>query len=153
MTLPVKRPSYDTNTWNPFNEIRRMQEYMGQMFSFSFPMLENRFGTSVLSPVVDIVEEDDKVIITTDLPGIDKENIELSLRDNSLIISAGKGKEEETRKEGYIRRERALMRYYREIPLMNGVTENGATAELKNGVLTITLPKVKQLAERRIMIE
>ena len=153
MTLPVKRPSYDTNTWNPFNEIRRMQEYMGQMFSFSFPMLENRFGTSVLSPVVDIVEEDDKVIITTDLPGIDKENIELSLRDNSLIISAEKGKEEETRKEGYIRRERALMRYYREIPLMNGMTENGATAELKNGVLTITLPKVKQLAERRIMIE
>lgn len=153
MTLPVKRPSYDTNTWNPFDEIRRMQEYMEQMFSSSFPILDNRFGTSVLSPFVDIVEEDDKIIITTDLPGIDKENIELSLRDNSLIISAGKGKEEETRKEGYIRKERSLMRYYREIPLMNGVTENGASAELNNGVLTITLPKVKQLAERRIMIE
>jgi HSP20 family protein len=152
LTLPVKRPSYTANTWNPFEEIRRMQEYMEKMFS-SFPILDNQFGREVLSPFVDVVEEDDKVIITTDLPGIDKDDIELSLRESSLIINAGKEKEEETKKEGYIRRERALMRYYREIPLMSGVTESGATAQLKNGVLTITLPKINQLAEKRILIE
>ena len=152
MTLPVKRSSYDACIWNPFDEIRRMQEYMEQMFS-SFTMLDNRFGSEVLSPFADVVEEADKVIVTTDLPGIDRENIELSLRDNFLIINAGKGKEEETKKESYIRKERGLMRYYREIPLMNGVTENGASAQLKNGVLTVTLPKVSQLAERKIMIE
>jgi len=61
---------------------------MEQMFS-SFPMFENRFGSEVLSPFADVVEEADKVIVTTDLPGIDRENIELSLRDNSLIINAG----------------------------------------------------------------
>lgn len=152
MTLPVKRPSYDACTWNPFDEIRRMQEYMEQMFS-SFTMLDNRFGSEVLSPFADIVEEADKVIVTTNLPGIDRENIELSLRDNFLIINAGKGNEEETKKEGYLRKERDLMRYYREIPLMSGVTENGASAQLKKGVLTVTLPKVSQLAERKIMIE
>jgi HSP20 family protein len=152
LTLPMKRPSYTANTWNPFEEIRRMQEYMEKMFN-SFPVLDNQFGREVLSPFVDVIEEDDKVIITTDLPGIDKDDIELSLRENSLIISAGKEKDEETKKEGYIRRERALMRYYREIPLMSGVTESGAIAQLKNGVLTITLPKVNQLAEKRIMIE
>ncbi len=152
MTLPVKRPSYDACTWNPFDEIRRMHEYMEQMFS-SFPMFDNRFGSEVLSPFVDVIEESDKIIVTTDLPGIDRENIELSLRDNSLIINAGQGKEEEAKKEGYIRKERALMQYYREIPLTNGVTENGASAQLKNGVLTVTLPKLSQLAERKIMIE
>jgi len=152
LTLPVKRPSYNTFTWNPFDEIKRMQEYMEQMFS-SFPMMDNRFGSEVLSPFADVIKEADKVIVTTDLPGIDRENIELSLRDNSLIINAGKGKEEETKKEGYIRKERGLMRYYREIPLISGVTENGASAQLKNGVLTVTLPKVSQLAERKIMIE
>jgi HSP20 family protein len=151
LTLPVKRPSYDTCTWNPFDEIRRMHEYMELMFS-SFPMFDNRFGSEVSSPFAEVIEEADKIIVTTDLPGIDKENIELSLRNNFLIIDAGQGKEEEAKKEGYIRKERALMRYYRKIPLTNGVTENGASAQLKNGVLTVTLPKVSQLAERKIMI-
>lgn len=45
------------------------------------------------------------------------------------------------------------MRYYREIPLPDGVTDNGATAQLKKGVLTVTLPKLNQLTDRRIMIE
>lgn len=77
----------------------------------------------------------------------------MSLRDNLLIINAGKGKDEETEKEGYLRKERVFMRFYREIPLPEGVTEDGATAHLKNGVLTVTLPKLKQVTERRIMIE
>lgn len=152
MNLPIKRPSRDVYTWDPFDEIRRMQDHMEQMLK-SFPMLDRRFGGETLSPLTDVAEEDDKVTVTTDLPGIDKENVELSLRDNYLIINAGKGKEEETEKEGYLRKERVYMRYYREIPLPDGVTDNGATAQLKNGVLTVTLPKLKQLTDRRIMIE
>jgi HSP20 family protein len=45
------------------------------------------------------------------------------------------------------------MRYYREIPLPDGVTEEGANAQLKNSVLTVTLPKIKQVAGRKIQIE
>lgn len=153
MNLPIKRPSRDVYIWDPFDEIRRMQEHMQQMFR-SFPMLDSRFGGETLSPLTDVVEEDDKVTVTTDLPGIDRENVELSLRDNFLVIDAGKGKEEETEKEGYLRKERVFMRYYREISLPEGVTEDGAAAQLKNGVLTVTLPKLKQVTtERRIMIE
>ncbi|HEX2957957.1 MAG TPA: Hsp20/alpha crystallin family protein, partial [Chitinispirillaceae bacterium] len=95
----------------------------------------------------------DKVIVTADLPGVDRENVELDLRDNVLVINAGKGKEEETEKEGYLRKERSFMRYYREIPLPEGVTEEGANAQLKNGVLTVILPKTKSIAGKRIQIE
>jgi HSP20 family protein len=150
MKLPIKRPSRDVYTWGPFDEIRRMQEHMEQMLR-SFPMLDSRLGGETLSPLTDVAEEDDKVTVTTDLPGIDRENVELSLRDNFLVIDAGKGKEEETEKESYLRKERVFMRYYREIPLPDGVTEEGAVAQLKNGVLTVTLPKLKQITERRIM--
>jgi HSP20 family protein len=66
LTLPVKRSSYNASTWNPFDEIRRMQEQMEQILSSSLPMLNHRFGSEVLSPYVDVVEEDDKVIVTTD---------------------------------------------------------------------------------------
>ncbi|WP_410507426.1 Hsp20/alpha crystallin family protein [Methanosarcina hadiensis] len=152
MKLPIKRPSRDVYSWDPFDEIRRMQEYMEQMMR-AFPALENRYVSETFSPLTDVAEEDNKVIVTTDLPGIDKENVELSLKDNLLVISAQKGKEEETEKEGYLRKERSFMRYYREIPLPNNVTEEGATAQLKNGVLTVTLPKTKSLTESRIQIE
>lgn len=152
MKLPIKRPSRDVYSWDPFDEIKRMQEYMEQMMR-AFPALENRYVSDTLSPLTDVAEEDNKVIVTTDLPGIDKENVELNLRDNLLVISAQKGKEEETEKEGYLRKERSFMRYYREIPLPDYVTEDGATAQLKNGVLTVTLPKTKAVTEKRIQIE
>ncbi|WP_292381198.1 Hsp20/alpha crystallin family protein [Methanosarcina sp. UBA289] len=152
MKLPVKRTDRDVYSWDPFDEIRRMQNYMEQMFR-TLPALESRFGTGTFSPLTDVAEEDNKVIITTDLPGIEKENVELDLRDNVLVINAGKEKEEEAEKEGYLRKERAFMRYYREIPLPDGVTEEGATAQLKNGVLTVTLPKIKSVTGKRIQIE
>ena len=152
MKLPIKRPSRDVYSWDPFDEIKRMQEYMEQMMR-AFPALENRYVSDTLSPLTDVAEEDNKVIVTTDLPGIDKENVELNLRENLLVISAQKGKEEETEKEGYLRKERSFMRYYREIPLPDNVTEDGATAQLKNGVLTVTLPKTKAVTEKRIQIE
>ena len=152
MKMPAKRTDRDVYSWDPFNEIRRMQEYMEHMFR-TFPSLENRYGAETFSPLTDVVEEDEKVIVTTDLPGVDRENIELNIKDNALVISAGKGKEEETEKEGYLRKERSFMRYYREIPLPDGVTEEGANAQLKNGVLTVTLPKTKSVTGKRIQIE
>ena len=152
MKLPIKRTPRDVYTWDPFDEIRRMQEYMDQMFR-TFPALENRLSGDVFSPLTDVMEEEDRVIVTTDMPGIEKESIELSLKDNALVISAGRGKEEESEKEGYIRKERTYTRYYREILLPEGVSEEGATAKLLNGVLTVTLPKLKKEAGKKIQIE
>lgn len=152
MKFPMKRTDRDMYSWDPSDEIRRMQNYMEHMFR-TFPALESRFGTGTFSPLTDVAEEDDKVIVTTDLPGVDRENVELDLRDNVLVISAGKGKEEEAEKEGYLRKERSFMRYYREIPLPDGVTEEGASAQLQNGVLTVTLPKTKPVAGKKIQIE
>lgn len=152
MKFPIKRTDSNMYSWDPFDEIKRMQNYMEQMFR-TFPALESRFGTETFSPLTDVAEEDDKVIVTTDIPGVDKENIELNLKDNVLVISAGKGKEEEKEKEGYLRKERTFMRYYREIPLPDGVTEEGATAQFKNGVLTVTLPKTKSVTGKKIQIE
>lgn len=152
MRLPMKKTSKDVYNWEPFDEFRRMQEYMEQMFR-GFPILESRFGGETMSPLTDVMEEEGKVTITTDMPGIEKEDIELNLKDNTLVISAGRGKEEEKEKEGYVRKERSYSRFYREILLPEGVTEDGATASLKNGVLTVVLPKLKLSEGKKIQIE
>jgi HSP20 family protein len=105
MKLSIKRSSRDVYTSDLFDEIRRIQDYTEQMVRL-FSMLDSRFGGETLSLLTDVTEEDDKVVVTTDLPGIDRENVELSLRDNFIIINAGKGKEEEAEKRR-LYRERA----------------------------------------------
>jgi len=108
----------------------------------------------VFTPAVDIKEEEDKLVVTTDLPGINKEDIEINLKEDMLEISAKSGKEKETEGKGYIRREREYTRFYRAISLPTNVKEEGSTAKIENGVLTIMLPKMKlEEPAKKIQIE
>jgi HSP20 family protein len=152
MKLPIKRLSRDVYNWDPFEEMKEIQEEMQEMFR-RFPLLDTQYRPKTFSPLTDVAEEENKVTVTMDLPGVEKENVELSMKDNILVISAEKGKQDETEKEGYLRKGRVFMRYYREIELPQGVTEEEANAQLKNGVLTVILPKIKQLKLKKIQID
>ncbi len=142
MKWPVRRSFSGPTRWDPFEEIRRTQERLNQMFEDFMPM-EEWGGGKVYTPAVDIKEEEDKLVVTTDLPGINKEDVEINLKEDMLEISAKSGKEKETEEEGYLRRERAYTRFYRAVRLPTSVKDEGSTAKMENGVLTITLPKLK----------
>ena len=116
--------------------------------------MEEWGGGKVYTPAIDIKEEEDKLVVTTDLPGINKEDVQINLKEDMLEISAKTGKEKETEEEGYLRRERAYTQFYRAVRLPASVKEEGSTAKMENGVLTITLPKM-QLEEptKKIAIE
>jgi len=139
--------------WDPFEEIRRTQERLNQLFEDFMPM-EEWEGGKVYTPAIDIKEEDDKLVVTTDLPGINKEDVQINLKEDMLEISAKAGKEKETEEEGYLRRERAYTQFYRSVRLPASVKEEGSTAKMENGVLTITLPKMKlEEPAKKIAIE
>jgi HSP20 family protein len=153
MRWPTKRTFSGPARWDPFEEIRRTQERLNQLFEDFMPMEEWGSGR-VFTPAIDIKEEDDKLVVTTDLPGINKEDVQINLKEDMLEISAKTGKEKETEEEGYLRRERAYTQFYRAVRLPASVKEEGSTAKMENGVLTITLPKM-QLEEpaKKISIE
>jgi HSP20 family protein len=111
-------------------------------------------GENVFTPAVDIKDEENKLFVTADLPGINKEDIEINLKENMLEISAKSGKEKETEEGGYIRKEREYTHFYRAVHLPTSVKEEGNTAKIENGVLTTTLPKM-ELKEpaKKIQIE
>ena len=116
--------------------------------------MEEWGGGKVFTPAIDIKDEEDKLVVTTDLPGINKEDVEINLKEDMLEISAKSGKEKETEEEGYLRRERAYTRFYRAVRLPTSVKEEGSTAKIENGVLTITLPKMKlEEPSKKIPIE
>lgn len=152
MKYPMKRTVRKFKRWDPYDEIRKTQEHLTQLFEEYMPMKEWK-GRKVFMPPVDITEECDNLVVTTNLPGINKEDIKLDLKGDMLEISARDGGERETGKEGYIRRERLYTRFYRAIHLPTRVKEEGI-AKMENGVLTITLPKIKsKKSEKKIKIE
>ena len=153
MNWPAKRTIPGSTRWDPFEEIRKTQERLNLLFEDFMPMKKWGDG-NVFTPAIDIKEEENKLLVTTDLPGINKEDIEINLKEDMLEIRAKTGKEKETEEEGYIRKEREYTHFYRAVRLPSSVKEEGSTAKIENGVLTITLPKIKrEEPAKKIQIE
>ncbi|MCU0632348.1 MAG: Hsp20/alpha crystallin family protein [Methanolinea sp.] len=103
---------------------------------------------------VDVREHDDEVMIVADLPGMDKDDVNISLvNPNTLEISCERKMEKEEKDEGYYVRERMYGSQARLVALPHDVTEKGATASFKNGVLEIRMKKSKEERGSRIKIE
>lgn len=132
------------------------------MMQREFEELLERFGNretgddefAAISPRVDVAETDDAMEVTTDLPGIKPEEVEVELRDNCLVIKA-EHREEQEEKTGrtFHRVERRRSNYARSVWLPSPVDESKVEAKLENGVLKVTLPKASDAQKRRIEVK
>lgn len=95
----------------------------------------------VRQPLVDLADNGKEYVVKAELPGVSKEDLNIEVSDNSIEISAESKEEKKEEKKGYIRRERRYASFYRSVPLPEDVLPDKASAELKEGVLTVTLPK------------
>ncbi|MGC9520703.1 MAG: Hsp20/alpha crystallin family protein [Anaerolineae bacterium] len=129
---------------------RLFDEFFGSGFGLS-PWSEERWG--MLSPRVDVSETGTEVKVAAELPGLDKEDIELSLDNNVLTLSGEKRHEKEEERRNYYRSERAYGAFYRRIPLPAEVDAESAEAVYKNGVLTVTLQKTAEAKAKRITVK
>ncbi len=100
-------------------------------------------GDSFMSPRVDLSETKKCLTVTADMPGMDEDDIDVSLENNFLVIRGQKNTEKENQGHNYYHMERSFGSFYRTIPLPCEVDENKVKADYKRGVLTITLPKLK----------
>lgn len=142
---------------SPFEEIERFfDEVMRRPFSlFSSLMPRLRTETEVLSPAVDIYEEGDDLVVKAELPGINKEDIEVKVTDDYITISGEKKKEEKVEKKDYYRYERSYGSFSRTFRLPIDVQTEKAKAKFENGVLEIRIPKTEEAKkkERKLQIE
>ncbi|WMW24585.1 Hsp20/alpha crystallin family protein [Methanolobus sediminis] len=141
-----------SGVWNPMEEIVQMQDMLNNMFK------ERSFGDrwsepGILAPLVDVKDEGSELLVTTDLPGVEKDDVDLDVSDNMLTISAKRSSDKEEKDEGYLRRERTYSSFSRTVTLPNTVSAEGAKAKLENGVLTVTLPKLQIEENKKIPIE
>ena len=106
-------------------------------------------------PSVDMHEDNKNIIVKADMPGLDKKNIEVKVQDGRLVLkgSSSTEKTKEDKKKKFYHQERSSTSLYREIVLPKSVDANKVKAELKDGVLTVTLPKLNGKTEKAIKVE
>jgi HSP20 family protein len=95
------------------------------------------------TPSTDIIDHGDKFEVCAEMPGIPKENINIEVTPKNIEISADYEESEEEEKKNWLRRERSSMSYYRNFDLPEEIKSDKVDAELKEGVLTVKLPKVE----------
>ena len=140
----------DIDTWNPFDEMEGMQSMMNQLFreSFSRGLRSGKFKEHPLAynPDVDTNETDKEYLMRVDLPGIERDKINVKVENNQIIISGERQTEEEELKKGsgFYRSERSFGSFLRSIPLPADADVSGMTAISSKGVLTIRVPKLTQ---------
>jgi HSP20 family protein len=136
----------------PFSPMRDIRESFDRMFE---EPLFTRLGfvPAVNTPVVNVRETDQAVIVEAEIPGVKEEDVDLEITDDELIIRGQKKTEEEVKEKTYYRREFSYGSFTRAIPLPMSVQSDKAEAEIKDGVLTITLPKVEEAKPKSKKIE
>jgi HSP20 family protein len=112
--------------------------------------LATREDTRYMVPPVDIYETENALAVIVDLPGVRKEDVEIRVDQDILTI---KGNVKYEPPKDLIRREFGLLNFYRQFQLSNEVNQEKISAESKNGVLTITLPKVEKAKPRQVQVK
>jgi len=143
--------------WDPFETMRRLQEEMNTSFDEFFgryyrrPLLPG-VGESyplVREPLADMIDEGDKLRVIMELPGVEKDDVEVEVERNSLVVKAEVKAKEEKKGKGYYYQERRYSHFQRSFTLPTEVIPEKTEAKLKNGILELTLTKLKPSPKKK----
>lgn len=141
---------------DPVEEIRKIQQEINRMFSniFSRPLnTDTSLEGNWREPLIDVFEDENHVIVTAEIPGVDKEDIKLNVTEDGLEIRAEKRKERKEETEKSRRLERTYTGFYRYIELPVEVIPEKATATYKNGILEVKIPKTEKKKGVQIKVQ
>ena len=145
----------------PFQFMKRFGEEMDRLFEdFGFgrgwltPAIERGIGEGLWAPQVEMFERDGQLVVRADLPGLTKDDVNVEVNDDGITIEGERRSEQEENREGFYRSERSYGKFYRRLPLPEGVDAENANATFNNGVLEITMeaPKHTQTKARKLDI-
>jgi len=138
----------ESNVWSPFRQMSVLSDELDRLFNLPL----NGTANSWLPPL-DLYEDGDHLVLKAELPGMKKEEIDISLQGDVLTLS-GERKEEEVYNKGDTHRsERFLGRFERTLALPYVVNSANVQASYKNGVLTVTLPKAEEAKAKQIEVK
>jgi HSP20 family protein len=133
--------------WTPTGSINRF---------FDHPFFSTDWTNDLLpsgwNPLVDIYDNDDKIVIKAELPGIDKKDINIDVKDGVLTLKGERNSDNETKEENYYRRERVYGKFQRSFTLPTHVNPEQIKADYKDGMLKIDIPKPEEKKPKQITV-
>ena len=105
------------------------------------------------SPSVDIYETDENIVLKAELPGVDKKDVSVEVKDSTLILKGERKREKEVKEENYHRVERSFGTFMRSFTLPVSVKQDQVKAKFKDGVLEVTLPKSEEAKPKQVKVE
>jgi HSP20 family protein len=140
--------------WSPLQEMASMREQMERLFEDSFhtPRLRWQEPTN-WGLALDVAENDNAFSVKASLPGVDPNDVEVTLTDNVLTIKGEIKADEEIKQDQYHIRERRYGHFERSITLSVPVNAEAIDASYENGVLTLLIPKAEEVKPKRISIK
>jgi HSP20 family protein len=141
--------------WDPMRDLSSIQEKMNQIFEDTLARTRGReegLGTGMWTPAVDIYESNDAVVVKAEVPGLTKDQVGIEVKDGLLTLKGERKVEKEVKEENYHRIERAYGTFQRSFSLPATVDQEKISAVLKDGVLSLTLPKKEQAKKKQITV-
>lgn len=141
--------------WDPFRELEEMRRNMDRWFEESFgrlPRLAGWEGMGLTFPI-DMYETDDSLVVKASLPGVDPDEVDISVTGDSLTIKGEHKAHEEIKRENYHRQELRYGAFARTVALPMRVQSDRAEATFENGILSINLPKAEEVKAKTIKIQ
>jgi HSP20 family protein len=142
--------------WDPFRDLLSLQDRMDRLFEENVTRnnaFEEALTTGIWSPVVDIYETDEKVIIKVELPGMTKSDVVIEINGNNLVLRGERKFQKDIREENYHCIERSYGMFSRSFALPDTVDRDNVVANFVEGILEITIPKVEGAKPRQIEIK
>ena len=141
--------------WNPTSDMLSLRNRMNHMFSdFFHPIAGEDREMSMWdwNPVVDIYENGNNIVIKAELPGVDKENIHIDVKDGVLTLKGERSSDNEVKENNYYSRERRSGKFERCFTLPGKVDAEKISAGYKDGVLKIDIPKPEEYKPKKITV-
>ena len=141
--------------WDPFRNMTTLQDRINRVFDEAVNRskdYDDEVSKCDWRPIVDIYDTEKAIIINAELPGVSKDNITLDVKENILILKGERKSEEEVKKENYYRMERCFGTFERAFTLPSTVDPAKISANFKDGILRIAIPKPEEKRPKQISI-
>jgi len=155
----VKTTPTSTKDVKSFNDVDRLFDQFltnGWLnpFSWHMPEIERwKINDGVRIPTVDVIENDNDIVLRAEIPGVEKDDIDVTLSDSTITIQGKNRKEEKEDKENYHRSEISTSSFSRTVTLPTTVDSKDTKATFTNGMLEVTMPKVKDETRKSVKVE
>lgn len=139
--------------YEPATLMNRLHDELGRIFNDDMGIGELTSASNAWAPAVDIREEDGRYVLHADLPGVNAEDIDITLEHGVLTLQGTRASEKTDEKQGYRRVERFHGRFVRSFALPDTADNEKVDARLKDGVLEIIIDKKERAKPRRIAVK